>query len=86
VVTLVLVGTLGAVRLAQPLSIIIQLAMESGKIGFGAEVMMSTVKSSTLITSLTGANQLDVSACSDEALAMSATTTYPWFPDTRTSG
>ncbi|MEO1798517.1 MAG: ABC transporter substrate-binding protein, partial [Pseudomonadota bacterium] len=42
--------------------IIIQLAMESGKIGLGADVMMSTVKSSTLITSLTGANQLEVSA------------------------
>jgi len=46
---------------------IIQLAMLSGKIGFGAEVMMSMVNASTIFTSETGANQLDVSASSEEA-------------------
>ena len=46
---------------------IIQLAMLSGKIGFGAAVMISTVKSSTTITSDTGANHDRVSASSLEA-------------------
>ena len=61
------IGRAVSLASAQPESMIIQLAIESGKIGLGAVVMTSTVNASTFSIRSTGANQDAVSALSEEA-------------------